>query len=260
MKESPRFPERIDRSMPATSPSLFRGPKAWFRRRLTELRRRLRPAVPWVAVLGPDGSGKSSVLDVLERRFREKADVRTVRGYWRPGVLLPWEDEGPNTNPHGEDPRGPVVSAVKVFFLMTDWLLGYWTHGGYADQRARRRLVLFDRHYLDLLVDPRRYRFERPMWLARWAARFVPTPDILVVLDAPAEVLQQRKQEVSFEQTARLRVGYRALAARLPNAHVVDAAQPLDAVVDRVEHLILDHADAPILKGPLPKQSKDSTT
>ena len=231
----------------STCMSAKRGPtlhtlKKWLKHCAAELRLRVEPPAPWVAILGPDGSGKSSVLSALENRF-QKASLQAVRGYWRPGVLLPWEEAGPNTNPHGEKPRGSALSTVKVFFLVADWLLGYWKPGGYAHHRARNRLVLFDRHYLDLLVDPKRYRFERPMWLARWAAHAVPTPDLLIFLDAPAEVLQQRKQEVPFEETVRLRRKYRALAARLPQAHVLDAAQPLEAVVSQVQHLLLDYAN-----------------
>lgn len=223
-------------------PSIFHTTKGWLRRYATELRLRLQPPMPWTAILGPDGSGKSSVLDALERRFQE-ASLQTVRGYWRPGVLLPWEDSGPNTNPYGEEPRGSVISVVKVLFLVTDWLLGYWKQEGYAHHRARNHLVLFDRHYLDLLADPKRYRFKRPMWLARWAAHVVPTPDLLIFLDAPAEVLQQRKQEVSFEETVRQREAYRALAEHLPEARLVDATQPLKDVINEVERILAINAN-----------------
>ena len=205
------------------------------RRLAAEARLRLRPPMPWLAVLGPDGSGKSSVLNALEERL---AGYKVVRGHWRPGVLLPWEEsQAVNPNPHGEAPRSALTSAGKVFFLVADWWLGYWRR--IADRRSRSNFVFFDRHYLDLLVDPRRYRFGEPMWLARWAARFVPQPDLLVVLDAPPEVLQQRKQEVPLEETRRQRAAYRALAERLPNAHIVNARRPLSVVVDDVEQLLL---------------------
>ena len=70
-------------------------------------------------------------------------------------------------------------------------------------------------------------------------AKLVPQPDLWMLLDAPAEVLQARKQEVPFEETARQREAYLALARDL-NAVVVDASQPLEQVVGQVCRTVLD--------------------
>lgn len=208
----------------------------WLARITAEITLRIRPPVPWLAVLGPDGSGKSSVLDALAERL---SSYEITRGHWRPGLLLPWDSSADaiNPDPHGTPARGMPASAVKIFFLLADWLLGYWTR--IANLRSKCHFVLFDRHYVDLLIDPRRYRFRHPMWLARLGARLVPKPDLFIVLDAPPDVLQQRKQEVPAAETARQRDAYRALADRLPNVAVVNANRPLAAVVDDVEALLL---------------------
>ena len=69
----------------------------------------------------------------------------------------------------------------------------------------------------------------------------IPKPDLWILLDAPAEVLQARKQEVSFEETARQRKAYLELVNNLPNAIVVNSAQPLDDVVLDVAKAVLVH-------------------
>lgn len=91
---------------------------------------------------------------------------------------------------------------------------------------AQNNLIVFDRYYHDLLVDPRRYRYGGPMWLVRWIGKLIPKPDLWVLLDAPPHVLQARKQEVTPQETARQREAYLDLANKLPNFHVVDASQP----------------------------------
>ena len=80
--------------------------------------------------------------------------------------------------------------------------------------------------------------------MARLVGRVFPQPDLVILLDAPAEVLHARKQEVSLEETARQREGYLELVQELPNGHVVDASKPVHEVVVDSERIILDHVAA----------------
>jgi thymidylate kinase len=102
-------------------------------------------------------------------------------------------------------------------------------------------LVLHDRHLVDTLVDPRRYRYTGPSWLLRLIWRLIPKPDLVILLDAPAEVLQARKQEVPFEETTRQRQAYLSLVGTIRNGHVVDAARPMEQVIGEVNDMILRH-------------------
>ena len=45
--------------------------------------------------------------------------------------------------------------------------------------------------------------------------------DLIFCLDAPPEVIQTRKQEVSFEETTRQREAYRELVSKLPNGQII---------------------------------------
>jgi thymidylate kinase len=112
-----------------------------------------------------------------------------------------------------------------------------------AHERARKGLVVFDRHYLDILVDPRRYRYGAPLWLASVVAHLIPTPDLLIVLDAPVEVLHSRKKEVPAAEAERQRACYRVLAHARRGGVVLDATgSPEDVAGEIVEHLLHDLA------------------
>jgi thymidylate kinase len=100
-------------------------------------------------------------------------------------------------------------------------------------------LLIFDRHFVDLWVDPKRYRYGGPMWLARLVGCFIPKPDLFFFLDLPADVAHARKPEVSLEEARKLRERYLTLARSLPNAYVVDASRPLEEVVAEVEEILL---------------------
>jgi thymidylate kinase len=195
----------------------------------------LRPTGLMVVFLGPDGSGKSSVIDRVERElapaFRRTAQYR-LRPSQRKGGGTPVID------PHARPPRGTAASLVKLAFWFVDYTLGYSVRT--FPQLVRSTFLLFDRYYQDLLVDSARYRYGGSMMLARLVDRLIPRPHLFVVLDAPPEVLCARKQEVSFEELVRQREAYLKLARTLPNGHLVDASRPLDEVVARTEAIILD--------------------
>jgi thymidylate kinase len=207
---------------------------------LAEVRLRSNPPLPWVAVLGPDGSGKTSVLNGV-------ADTLSIgqvhRHHWRPHVLsVRASTNEAVTNPHADPPRSRFVSSLKLLWLMLDWWIGYW--GVIVHQRARQGVVLFDRHFIDILVDPRRYRYNSPVWLTRFAGTLVPKPNVFIFLDAPVESLQARKQEVSRSEGARQRDAYLELAASISGAHVVNVDRPLEDVVSDVRSLITQQITA----------------
>jgi thymidylate kinase len=194
-----------------------------------------------VVFLGPDGCGKSSVIERLRKELAKVfSEIRVL--HLRPRMGRRGIPQGPPVvDPHSSPARGLVSSLVKLFYLLVDYTTIYrWKW----QTRARRSstLIVFDRYFHDLLVDPRRYRYGAPIWLARCIARLVPSPDLWVLLDAPPEVIRSRKQEVTFEETVRQRQAYLVLASCLRNAHVVDASPPLEQVSRSVERLILDRA------------------
>ncbi len=205
--------------------------------RLASAPRRLRaffkriahPTGGWIAIMGPDGAGKSLVISALRQQL--SSAFRTVRCFHlRPKLL---RRSGPAeavvADPHGKPPRGRLLSIAKVLFMLADYLLGYLFQ--LAPAMMRSDMIIFDRYIYDLLVDSKRVRYGGPLWLLRLAARVVPRPDLVILLDAPAEVLWSRKQEVAFEEVVRQRERYLQVVGELPSAVVIDAAQfPSDVI------------------------------
>jgi thymidylate kinase len=190
-----------------------------------------------VAFLGPDGSGKSSIIsrvcEEMSRAFR-----RVHYQHLRPGLLSRAKDSGPVTDPHARPVRGRIGSTLKLLHFWLDFVLAsfLWI----KPRKVRSTFLVFDRYYHDILADPRRYRYGGSIRLARWLGRtLVPHPDLVFILDAPAQVLQERKKEIPLKEGERQRAAYLALKSEFDSVRVIDVAQPLDKVVaDVLGHII----------------------
>ena len=192
----------------------------------------------WVVLMGPDGVGKSSVITGLASGLSTGFAGCTTY-HLRAGVLRSSRETVTNCDPHGQAARGTVISAFKLVYLLVANWLGYFL--AIRTQLARGQLILFDRYFPDCLIDPLRYRLPTECRrMAALVARLLPRPDLYVVLDAPANVLQERKREVTLAESERQRKEYATQLARMPSVAVVNAARPLADVVQDVVDRVID--------------------
>lgn len=207
-----------------------------------EIRRRLqrifRQTGFHVVVYGPDGAGKSAVIAGL-RQGLALAFWGTNYFHLRPRLgNSAAHGAAPTVDPHGLKPRSAVTSSLKLLYYAADYVVGYY--GVIKPLLLRSRLVIFDRYYHDIIVDPLRYRYGGPRFLARIVGWFIPRSNLYLFLDAPTDVIRERKVEVSEEETTRQLQRYRQLARTLRGSAVVDASQPLAAVVAASTDVVLD--------------------
>jgi thymidylate kinase len=200
------------------------------------LRRRwVQPTGVFVALLGPDGIGKST-LGMKLSEGPTAAFRRTKLFHWRPAVLRHRKDAGPVTDPHGRPQHAAIRSTLWLVFQLLDYSIGYALV--VRPLLARSGLVIFDRYFDDLLVDQKRYRCGAPLWMIRLARRLTPRPDLLLVMDAPTNIVRSRKQEVSEAESERQQAQYRALGQ---SARLIDASLPPEQVYASAISLICDY-------------------
>ncbi|TVL98272.1 MAG: hypothetical protein CV087_21575 [Candidatus Brocadia sp. WS118] len=187
---------------------------------------------PAVVFLGPDGAGKSTIINkVKDALYNAAKPVEII--HLRKSMRTATVDRAIIENPHNQKPRGYLASFLKLIYWVSDYKL---------DQVIRRPRVLtlrfYDRYYHDLLIDPKRYRYKGSESLVRFFSLFVPNPILWVILTAPPEMLHARKQEVLYEETVKQIERYKEFHNHQKNSLLIDTSQSIDLTVRQISESI----------------------
>jgi len=160
-----------------------------------------------VAVLGPDGAGKTTLVSGL----RDDLPFPTVVIYMGlTGGRLPRADAL----------RVPgLVFAARVALLWVRYLVGLY-------HRAQGRVVLFDRYVLDGTVPSGVALRPLARLSRRIQARVVPRPQLTLLLDTSGSTLHTRSGEYDAARLEEWRAAYARLQDTVPGVMVLDAGLP----------------------------------
>ena len=205
--------------------------------------RYVKPSGLVLAVLGVDGSGKSTVINAILPVLNSATNKAVFVKHLRPTLLPPLarlkgsksRPVGPVLEPHGSTPSGKLGSLFRMAYLTLDYLAGYWlwTRLKIAKQPA---VVIFDRYAYDMALDPRRFRIGLSTQVSGWFAALAPKPDLIICLQGNPEVIAARKRELSVEETRRQVDALRAFASREPRAILIST----DTSIEETRDMVLD--------------------
>jgi thymidylate kinase len=213
-----------------------------------------------VALIGPDGAGKTTIARMLEERsplplkyiymgvniaasnfaLPTSRFFEYLRGRQN-GNDEPSQVEG-QTFQH---PKRWSKSAGKMLWaagrlanhLADEWYRQLWSWG----YQWCGFIALYDRHYLfdfsldDVDLDLQGFDTRLHRW---FLTHLYPRPNLVIFLDAPAEVLFARKGEKGVGDLEKRRQSFAQLMKTNPNCVIVDGTQPLAKVYEDVAALI----------------------
>lgn len=216
-----------------------------------------------VALIGPDGAGKTTIGRRLEHLLplpvtymymgvnpeagthmlpttRLLYALKQARGK-RTGQARPAAPPRP-TRP--KNPLRRAAARIKSGLLLANRLSEEWYRQALAWYYTKRRtIVLFDRHFFSdynatYALNPNSMQTRARRLHGFLLEHIYPQPDLVIYLDAPAEVLFARKGEGTLESLEHQRQQYLKLRNSVKHFATVDATQPENDVVRDVAALI----------------------
>jgi len=154
---------------------------------------------PIIAIVGPDGVGKTTIirelLDIVPSCF-----VETRIRHWRPGLFPQLSNilsraNLPEYDSEGNKPRKKPgkLNFLRLLYYGADFILGRFIIDNYDSSRLR--LVVYDRCALDMAVHPVRYGLSS-VFGAKLLWCLTPKPDMTIVLYDNATRIRARKLEL----------------------------------------------------------------
>lgn len=212
-----------------------------------------------VALIGPDGAGKTTIARMIEKSFPLPIEYLYMGvAVESSNVALPttrlvehWKRRRRKKSGMAPSKHAPPSSAsrngaakrsgkLRAVLRLLNRLTEEW-YRQFLSWRFRRqgKIVLYDRHYkFDFELDKSTSAGEQLRftdWLHRWClASLYPRPDLVIYLDAPAEVLFARKGEYTLAWLESRRQAFISQGRQTPNFVQIDATQPLDVVYAEV--------------------------
>ena len=178
------------------------------RRLYDNIVRYIAPPGLMISFTGPDGSGKSTLIDSLIRndsKFYSGHHILHLRPHFLPSLSSLYHNLSrehttsvgisvyQKSNKH--EFRSKIAQIFRLTYYWFDYVIGYWLK--VRPLLARDHLVVFDRYYYDYYFDFDQKAVQGIDFYVKFLGFFVPKPLYNFILVADANNINDRKNELS---------------------------------------------------------------
>lgn len=161
-----------------------------------------------IGFTGPDGAGKTTVINMLIAEF-EKVYSAIDLYHFRPSLIpnlgealqktkLKGQVDTNYSNPHRGKKTNKINSIFRLSYYTVDYILGYFKI--VRPKLVQRSVVVFDRYFTDIVADSRRSSiFLNSKFLYWFGKLYIPSLDFNILLTSSSKTILKRKQELTAE-------------------------------------------------------------
>jgi thymidylate kinase len=188
---------------------------------------RCKQATPIIAIVGPDGIGKSTVLSEFSKLVaRDTSFWSLAIKHWRPSILPPLARlVNKNVVPNGATPPrrdAGKLSFVRQIYYSLDFALGWLRERRFLTEL---RILAFDRCYDDMIVDPLRFGLKDTKVIIA-LRKLLQRASVVVVLTAKAETIVNRKAELTVKEIQDQYASWKSLSTQDDRIVFLDSERP----------------------------------
>lgn len=199
-----------------------------------------------IGFTGPDGVGKTTVINQITEIFSELYQSIIVY-HFRPAIFgnlgevahsagFKKEVDRDFNKPHRGGKTGKVSSFIRLAYYSIDYIIGYFKKVLFAT--FRRKTIIFDRYYTDIICDGRRSRIHLPYkFLYAFGKCFIPSLDYNILLTASSETILARKKELDVEGIQAINEKIDYLAKKKGYKKVLNEQTPEVAVAEILNYI-----------------------
>jgi len=210
----------------------------------------VKPPGLFITLLGPDGSGKSTLCKKIEENLKGQLFNRVRYYHGHPEILprlgvikakllnelLPESSASPASRLQEKgNPHHPAKGCLYVLYYTLDYFLARIP---FRFHRARNDLILFDRYFYDYTMQP--LWGKTPRWFIKLASLLVSKPDLFVFLMADPEEIHKRKPELTTDEIASQQAQMKSLMIKLKPFVEIDTTNDPEKAVSLITNSLVE--------------------
>ena len=194
---------------------------------------KIRNSTMILAVLGVDGSGKTTLIKKLSSKIRtNKKKIKYI--HFRPYLFFV-DKRTSVKNPHKKEPFDLKIFSI---FKLLIWFISYRIFF-LKKNLSKYEFVIIDRYIYDVVLDVKRYNLKLSLNIVKKILNFIPKPNLWIILDAPISVLQNRKDELKISELLILKKKYINFAKKKKNSMILNTKKPIQSCLSQIQKKLI---------------------